>query len=52
MGGLDAERWRMHGREWSISLTLPALSFSVFEHERGGLPAASTADEGRTIDGS
>ncbi|MDR1650870.1 MAG: 1,4-alpha-glucan branching protein GlgB [Synergistaceae bacterium] len=31
-GGADASRVRMHGREFSVELVLPALSFLVFEH--------------------
>ena len=30
-GGTDAARYRIHGREWALKLTLPALSFMVFE---------------------
>jgi 1,4-alpha-glucan branching enzyme len=33
-GGLEAIRYRIHGREWALNMALPALSFLVFEHER------------------
>jgi 1,4-alpha-glucan branching enzyme len=29
-GGLDAVEHRMHGRDWSLELSLPPMSFSVF----------------------
>jgi 1,4-alpha-glucan branching enzyme len=35
MGGRDARNEDMHGRPYSLSLTLPPLSFSVFERDRG-----------------
>jgi 1,4-alpha-glucan branching enzyme len=36
MGGLYAERRKTHGREWSLDLTLPPLSFTVFERTDAG----------------
>lgn len=32
MGGLHAQKQRHHGRDWSVEATLPALSFTIFEH--------------------
>ncbi|MCL2684317.1 MAG: 1,4-alpha-glucan branching protein GlgB [Synergistaceae bacterium] len=31
-GGLNAIPYKIHGREWALDLTLPALSFLIFEH--------------------
>jgi 1,4-alpha-glucan branching enzyme len=31
MGGLYADKWKIHGREWALDLTLPALSFIALE---------------------
>lgn len=36
MGGLHAQEQRHHGRDWSIEATLPALSFTIFEHTGRG----------------
>jgi 1,4-alpha-glucan branching enzyme len=33
LGGLDAIPYRIHGREWALDMTLPPLSFTVFERE-------------------
>ena len=36
MGGRTAEEFRCHGRDWSLDLTLPALSFVIFENNIDG----------------
>ena len=36
MGGRTAEECFCHGREWSLDLTLPALSFVIFENNIDG----------------
>jgi 1,4-alpha-glucan branching enzyme len=36
MGGKEADEIKMHGRPYSLSLTLPPLSFSVFGHVSQG----------------
>ncbi|MDR3254668.1 MAG: 1,4-alpha-glucan branching protein GlgB [Synergistaceae bacterium] len=33
MGGAQTDEIQIHGRPWSLGLTLPALSFSIFGHE-------------------
>jgi 1,4-alpha-glucan branching enzyme len=39
-GGKEAIAYKIHGREWALDLTLPALSFMVFER----FPASSGQD--------
>jgi 1,4-alpha-glucan branching enzyme len=45
MGGLRAGYERMHGRDWSLSLTLPALAFSVFEQSQDQWQGQSQSNE-------